>query len=208
MKKIILCLVLTIFTAGTALARPPVFATPDQAEFIRGARSLQDGFERDAFDKFLRAASWGNKQAQKVIGTMYAEGLSVDENWARAHAWYRLAASHGDQSIITDRDAIWESLRDDEKEEAEAYYQELVPKYGDLEALRNRERWVRRQKREVTGSRLGNVGALRVQIPDATGYQWELSGQEYFSVLDAYIEELRAHLGEVELGDMELVDGG
>ena len=37
---------LLIWAAG-AQAVPPIFATPDQADLIRAARSLQDGFEDD-----------------------------------------------------------------------------------------------------------------------------------------------------------------
>lgn len=201
------CLLLILLAVATiASARPPVFATPDQADLVRAARSLQDGFEKDAFDKYHRAARYGNKEAQKNIGLMYIKGMGVDKNWPRAHAWLRLAATHGDERIAAARDEVWGALRDDEKELAKTHYQELLPEYGDSAALEMREEWVRKQKREVTGSRLGKVGALRVQVADATGYQWELSGTEFFQVLDTYVLEFEEHVGEVEMRDFEVIE--
>ena len=200
-------IVLTFSLVAAAQARAPVFATPDQAHLIRAARSLQDGFERDAFDKFLLAARYGNKEAQKNVGLMYIKGLGVEKDWAKAHAWLRLAASHGDPRFASARDEIWGTLREDEKLAAESHYRELRKEYGDLTALQLREEWVRKQKREVTGSRLGKVGAMRVQVADATGYQWEFSGTEFFSVLDTYVSDLKQHVGEVEIGEFDVIEG-
>lgn len=207
MNRILISLAaLLLLAAGAVHARTPVFATPDQAHLVRAARSLQDGFERDAFDKFLLASRYGNKEAQKNIGLMYVKGMGVDKDWAKAHAWLRLAATHGDPRFAAARDEIWGTLRDDEKERAEAVYREIRAEYGDLAALERREEWVRKQKREVTGSRLGKVGAMRVQVADATGYQWEFSGTEFFSVLDTYVTDLEQHVGDVELGDFEVIE--
>ncbi len=166
------------------------FATPDQADLIRAARSLQDGFEKDAFDHFLRSARWGNKDAQKALGVLYVKGMGTEKNWAKAYAWLKLAATNSDPKIIAARDEVYAALRDDEKEEATLYTKYLTEEFGDLVALARREEWVRKRKREVTGSRTGQVGALRVQIPDATGYTWELSGTEYFQVLEEYVDTL------------------
>lgn len=199
-------LALALIWGSVALARPPIFATPDQADLVRAARSLQDGFESDAFDKYMRSARYGNKTAQKNIGLMYIKGLGVDKDWARAYAWFRLAASHNDASIVAARDEIFGALREEEKAQAETYYKEIAEDYGDVKALKRREQWVRRQKREVTGSRLGTIGALRVQVADATGYTWELSGTQYFDVLDSYIAELETKIGEVEYGELEVLE--
>ncbi|MEM9533927.1 MAG: hypothetical protein AAGA23_23640 [Pseudomonadota bacterium] len=193
-----------VLVTADAFARPPIFATPDQADLIRAARSLQDGFENDALEKFLKASRWGNKVAQKHVALMYIKGVGVDQDWARAHAWLRLAASHGDGQITLARDEVHMALRDDERELAQQYFEQLRDEYGDRVALERREQWVRRQKREVTGSRLGKVGALRVQVADSTGYNWELSGPEYFNVLENYVVEFRQNLGEVEIGEFEV----
>ena len=201
-----LLILIVVVLASPCFGRPPVFATPDQADLVRGARSLQDGFETDAYDKFLRAAELGNKEAQKSIGLMYIKGIGVEKDWASAYAWLKLAGNHGDPKIIAARDEVWGTLREDEKAAANQRYEQIKEHYGDYVALKRRQEWVRKQKREVTGSRTGRVGALRIQVADATGYNWELSGVEYYNVLDQYIVELKQHLGEVELRDFELLE--
>ncbi|MEM6573564.1 MAG: hypothetical protein AAF552_07085 [Pseudomonadota bacterium] len=202
----LLMLVLGLLLLPLAEARPPIFATPDQADLIRAARSLQDGFERDAMQKFKKAARYGNKQAQKNVALMYIKGLGVEQDWARAYAWLKLASTHGDGRIVSARDEVLGALREDEQALANSYYEELNEEFGDLQALERRELWVRRQKREVTGSRLGKVGALRVQVTDATGYNWELSGPEYFGVLEDYLVTFRQNMGEVELKDFKVLE--
>ncbi len=199
-------LILALIITFGAHARPPIFATPDQADLIRAARSLQDGFERDALAKFKQASRYGNKDAQKSIALMYIKGIGVEQDWALAYAWLKLAATHGDDRIATARDEVLLALREEEQALANQHYENLQEEFGDLAALKRRELWVRKQKREVTGSRLGKVGALRVQVADSTGYNWELSGPEYFDVLESFVLEFRQNLGEVELKDFDVLE--
>ena len=173
---------------------------------VRAARSLQDGFEKDAVAKFKRAARYGNKEAQKSVGLMYIKGMGVQKDWAMAFAWLKLASSHGDPRIVAAREEVYGALRDDEKARADAYFLELKTEYSDQKALELRGRWVRKQKREVTGSRTGNVGSLRIQVADATGYTWELSGRDYFDVLESYILDFQAHISDVEFGELEVLE--
>lgn len=204
-RQIAVLLVLMLF-AVAALAAPPQFATPDEADLVRAARSLQDGFEKDAISKFKRAARYGNKEAQKSVGLMYIKGMGVEKDWAIAFAWLKLASSHGDPRIVAAREEVYGALRDDEKVRADAHFLELQAEYSDQKALERRGEWVRKQKREVTGSRTGNVGALRIQVADATGYTWELSGRDYFNVLESYILDFEAHIGQVEFGELEVLE--
>ncbi len=206
MSKRTLIATALIWFCTSAVAAPPDFITPDEADMIRAVHTLQDGFPKDAYDKFRRAAKLGNKEAQKNIGLMYIQGLGVEKNWPMAYCWLKLASTSGDNKYMAARDEVYNSLRPDEKEQAIQDCQLIEDEFGDLEALKRRERWIRRQKREVTGSRLGNVGALRIQISDATGYQWELSGTEYFQILDTYVSTFKAHVGNVEFGDLEIVE--
>lgn len=192
-----------LLAAAAAYAGPPIFATPDQADLILAARSLKDGHEREAFDRYLRAARYGNKDAQKSIALMYIKGIGVDKDWANAYAWLQLAATHQNSRIVSARDEVLGALREDEIAAADAHYREIVAEYGDMAALGRRVAWVREQKREVAGSRVEAIGALRVQVADSTGYNWELTGDEYFRVLDAYVAEMRRYLGEVPPDELE-----
>jgi len=205
LRQVALLLVLMGF-ALAALAVPPEFATPDEADLLRAARSLQDGFEKDAVTKFKRASRYGNKEAQKSVGLMYIKGLGVKKDWAMAYAWLKLASTHGDPRIVAAREEVYGALRADEKARADADFLELQAEYSDRKALERRGEWVRKQKREVTGSRLGNLGNLRIQVADATGYTWELSGRVYFDVLESYVHDFKSHIGDVEYGELEVLE--
>lgn len=198
-------LFLTICWSATQAA-PPQFITPDEADLIRGVHTLQDGFPNDAFDKFTRAARYGNKEAQKNIGIMYVQGIGVSQNWSRAYCWLKLASSAGDPAYIAAREEVRKALRPDELGSTRQICMEIVEEFGDLQALKRRERWIRRQKREVTGSRLGSMGALRIKIADATGYEWELAGDTYFGILDTYVSSFEAKIGTVSFGELELLE--
>ena len=200
------CVLLALFSSA-ALAGKPVFETPDQKELVRAAHALKKGHEKDAAEKFMRAAEWGNKDAQKTLGLMYVKGMGVGKDWAMGYAWLDLASSLGNAAIISTRDQIYASMNDEEKSLVKGYTDELNENYGDKLALERREEWVRKQKRQMTGSRTGNAGGVRVSVADATGYSWQVSGSQYFSLLEgSYILEFRQAMGEVEIGELKLVE--
>lgn len=189
------CLFSTLLTVEPATAAErPVLSTPDQLDMRDATRSLMEGYERSAFEQFLEAARYGNKEAQKNIGLMYIKGMGVSKDWPKACAWMMLASSLGEPAFVEARNLIWRALRDDEREAAKAHYRDIVTRYGDQAALERRQSWVLRQKREITGSRTGNMNLLRIQVADDTGYVWELWGEEYFSVLDTYVSDLEEQL--------------
>ena len=201
-----LCLSLVLFSSA-ALAAKPVFETPDQKELVRAAHSLKKGREKDAVAKFKRAAEWGNKDAQKTLGLMYVKGMGVTKDWAMGYAWLDLASSLGNSAIISTRDQVYASMNDDEKSRVQAYASELNEDYSDRLALQRREEWVRKQKRQMTGSRTGSSSAVRIRVADATGYSWQVSGHQYFSMLEgSYVLEFRQAMGHVELGELKLIE--
>ncbi|OIP83793.1 MAG: hypothetical protein AUK37_06745 [Rhodobacterales bacterium CG2_30_65_12] len=70
-------------------------ATPAQAE-IETARDLMDaGDYRAAMQELIPAANAGNAEAEELIGVMYASGLGVARDDARAFEWYLRAAMKG-----------------------------------------------------------------------------------------------------------------
>jgi hypothetical protein len=177
------------FAAGVS-----IFETPDEKEMKRAARSLEDNFESAAYKKFQRAAGYGNKQAQQNLGVMCYEGLGVNKNRARAYAWFKLSATLNDEGFALARDKVFGILTDEQKAEAETYYQAIEEEYGDAAALKRREKWVRKEKRQATGSRVGTVGALRMQVTDTNGNITELTGVEYHKALETYITDLKIRI--------------
>ena len=173
---------------GVAVAqeRTPLLATPDQVTYQQAAGALSAGRATEAFERFVESARYGNKQAQKSIALLYMKGAGVPQDWARAYAWFRLAGSHGDDQILQAGDEVWNALKEEEKAHSSRIYQELVPGYGDAAALALRRQWVKVQKRRVANG--SQVSALRVQLADANGFSWELTGQEYLDLLDGYVQ--------------------
>ncbi len=194
-------------SSGVALAGAPVFETPESRELVRGAHNLKKGYNNDALRNFKRAAEYGSKDAQKTIGMLYINGAGVPMDWARGYAWLKLSATHGDPEAVSARDQVFAQLKDEEKATVDRIYAEIDAEYGDQAALARREEWVRKQKREITGSRTGASSQVRVQVADATGFAWEVSGAKYFELLEGdYILEFRQRMGQVEIGELKLVD--
>ena len=72
-----------------------VFISAAHAE-IETARDLMDaGDYRAAMQELLPAATAGNAEAEELIGVMYALGLGVARDDARAFEWYLRAAMKG-----------------------------------------------------------------------------------------------------------------
>lgn len=186
---------------------PPVFETPDYRAVNGAVLALKNGFEKDAFDKFERASRYGNKHAQTSVAMMYLKGVGVSKDWVVGYAWLKLASSLGNPETGRARDDVYTQLSDEEKSRVQEQIDLLNETYGDRLALERREEWVRKQKREVTGSRTGNTAGVELQVGDANGQTWQIPGTKYFELLEgSYVMEFRQHLGEVEIGELELVD--
>jgi uncharacterized protein len=52
------------------------------------------------------AADQGRADAQDILGTMYAQGQGVPQDYVRAHMWLNLSAAQGDQDAAKNRDNI------------------------------------------------------------------------------------------------------
>ena len=52
-----------------------------------------------AVNYWSKAASVGNNSSQAALAGMYAEGKGVPQDYVRAHMWFNLAASKGNEEI-------------------------------------------------------------------------------------------------------------
>lgn len=75
----------------------------------KGASASQGGSEGlaaydvgRAFPAFLRAALWGDAQAQYRVGRAYEKGEGVAQDYAKAARWYRKAMAQGVDSAMLD----------------------------------------------------------------------------------------------------------
>jgi hypothetical protein len=77
----------------------------------------------------------GDKYAQYMVGYMRLNGQGVERDPAKALAWYRLAAERGESVLSQARDALQQSLDEDERVEADRIFAKLWQHYGDRKLL-------------------------------------------------------------------------
>ncbi len=206
------CVLLACSTLS--LARSPFDIaehTPGYQHNREGQRAWNNGNYFDARHRFERAAWWADKLGQYNLGVIHYRGDGVERDPARGWAWFKLSAERGYPDFIATAEAVWAELDEVQQKRAEALLEELKPRYGDAVAVPRTAEHMRRERRQVTGSRTGHVGSIRVI--DRSGRSRD--GSEYFAAekWDFYqIVQLETQLfdaiarGRVELGEFEIID--
>lgn len=77
------------------IAMLAVLAAPAFAEIEEARDLMEAGRFEEAMDAFWPAARSGNADAEELIGVMYALGLGVEQDYARAFEWYLRSAMKG-----------------------------------------------------------------------------------------------------------------
>ncbi len=162
------------------LAQPGFLdAHPDLRWRGEGVRSLERGRAREALVYFRRAARHADKPAQAMLGEMHWTGNGVEPDRALAYAWMDLAAERGYPAFLALRERYWAALDDDERARAIAIGGDLYADYADDVAKPRLERVLERARRNVTGSRLGIAGTLKMQIFGPGGWT-TMDGSIYY----------------------------
>jgi len=93
---------LCLDTASAQTAAVPGTATPGTggAEPDLAYGAFQRGRFLTAFGLATHRAEAGDMKAMTLLGELYANGLGVPQNDARADEWYRLAAARGDREAM------------------------------------------------------------------------------------------------------------
>lgn len=142
---------------------------PDLRHRMQGTRAFEDGLYNDALSHFRRAARHADKPSQAMIAEMYFTGNGVDRDRALGYAWMDLAAERAYPAFLALREHYWAQLTDAERERAIAVGQDIYAEYEDAVARPRLERELRRGRRGTTGSRVGSVGNLVIELPDGPG---------------------------------------
>ncbi len=196
----------SIACSAFATSELPGFQTPDLKNFAEAAFAMKNGHYASALTNLRDSARLGNKTAQYSLGMMHIYGTGVERNWARGHAWLKLAASHAEPDYVSARDQVFEQLSDEEKTVTKDIYTELSGQYGDAAAIERREKWVRMQRRSFTGSRIGSTAAIQVEVTDHRGFTWPVPGPVYFDMLEGYVADFRNRMGEVTYGELNIIE--
>ncbi len=78
----------------------------------------------------LRAVRRRDPQAMEILGFIYAEGVSVERDYAEAYRWYGLAYLAGEQRVRPNMEIVWQQLQRHDLEAALA----LTRQFNALQA--------------------------------------------------------------------------
>ncbi len=155
-------------------------AHPDLLNRHRGMAAYERGDMEEALGWFRRAARYADKASQAMIGEILWSGGPVPRDPALAYAWMDLAAERGYPAFTIIRERFWEALEPSQREDALERGLALYAEYGDAVAQPRIARVLNRERRRATGSRLGYVGALEVQIIGPDGELMSIDGSRFY----------------------------
>lgn len=136
-----------------------------------------------ALEHFKRAAHYADKPSQAMVAEMYWQGIGAPGDRVLGYIWSDLAGERLYPDFIAIREHRWSQLDESERSQAIERGQAILDEYGDAAAKPRLERVLRSERRRVTGSRVGFVGAMTI-IPmtgPLAGTGMTLSGDEYYA---------------------------
>ena len=71
------------------------YSQTSYADFTKGGDAYKKGDFKTAAEEFLKDAEKGDHRAMYAIGSMYAVGRGVEQNYKDAYKWFSRAAKHG-----------------------------------------------------------------------------------------------------------------
>lgn len=154
-------------------------AHPDLRWRLAGQAEWEKGNHEIALSYFKRAARFADKPSQGMVAEMLWKGEGTAQDRAAAYAWMDLAAERAYKPMLIRREVFWRSLDAKERERALEVGKEVYAEYGDDVAQPRLEKKLLAEKRRTTGSRLGHVGALRIEIPTLAGTM-TVDGTSYY----------------------------
>lgn len=142
---------------------------PDVRYRRYGMAALEAGAFVDAHRHFRKASRFADKPSQGMVAEMLWEGRGVAQDRALAYAWMEVAAERDYPAFALFRELYWQELSREERARAIVLNREVWAEYGDEVAKPRLERRMATARRNVTGSRVGFVGNLAIEIPTPGG---------------------------------------
>jgi hypothetical protein len=168
--------------------------------FRKGCEAYRRGRAEEALDLWRVAASWGQKSAQYNLGIAYFRGEDVGRDVPLGLAWLGLAAERHHPVFQESLDAAWYQSTVEERIAGKRRFTELKSSYGDEVALRRALRRYEEERRNLTGSHLGAVGALTIHSANSPrGQNGALYLDELQREADVYFDP---GTGSVNVGDL------
>jgi hypothetical protein len=172
--------------AGEHEVDPRIFSTdaflgahPDLRWRLRGLEKYQKGEYDEAFKDFRRAARYADKPAQAMVAEMLWKGEGTKSDRALAYAWMDLAAEREYPTLAVFREQYWAQLTPEEQKQALEIGKAVYAEYRDSVAKPRLESQLRNARSDITGSRTGMTGGLKIYLPSPTGELF-IEGREFF----------------------------
>lgn len=186
---------------------------PDMKYRLLGMQAYERGDFEDAFRYFRRAAFHADKPSQGMVAEMYWNGEGTPQDRALAYAWMDLAAERGYAGFLGLRERYWAALSAAERQRAILEGQEIYARFGDAAAKPRYEAILRVGRKQMTGSRTGFTGNLRIVVPGPGGEQ-TIQGSRFYD--DRYWDATKywawtdriwakPRIGRVDVGEVEAV---
>lgn len=144
---------------------------PDLRFRLHGLEAVKQGRHEDAFKFFQRAAFYADKPSQGMVAEMLWNGQGAAQDRALAYAWMDLAAERGYLGFLGLRERYWSVLGEDQRARALALGRDLYARYGDAAAKPRIATQLRRGRKQVTGSRTGIAGNVKIYVPEPGGFE-------------------------------------
>ncbi len=164
---------------------------PDLRYRLAGLQRYRKNDFDGAMVRFRRAARYGDKPSQAMVGEMYWNGQGVARDKVLGYVWMDLAAERFYPLMLAKRERYWGELDAGSRARALEIGQQVYAEYGDDVAKARLDRELRFAKRNTTGSRVGSVGALTIVIPTASGTE-VIDGTKFYDEkfwdVDQYLE--------------------
>ena len=154
------------------------------------------------------ASYWGDKTAQYNLGIMYYNGIGITADKARGAAWLRIAAEAHNPLAVQMLGQANAELTPQQRASADTLWQALDKKYGDTVTLPRVRANFETERRNVTGSRVGAVGNMKVIYGGPGGSDNGATGSDFYANQQAEFDEyIQTNFGQghVDVGAIESV---
>ncbi|MET0934622.1 MAG: SEL1-like repeat protein [Luteibacter sp.] len=129
---------------------------PGDYYFCAAARDIGYGHDSRGRERLRDAAHWASKPAQYVLGLMYFNGDEGPANRPLGIAWLALAAERHDPRFEPSFVEAYQRASPAEREQANAYWQELKEDFADTTAgVRARRRYLAEMRNIEAASMFG-----------------------------------------------------
>lgn len=153
-------------TDDTMLAAGFLEGHPDLLYRSQGLEAYGEKEYAKAIERFRKAAHFGDKASQAIVGEMLWSGLGAERDRVMALVWMDLAAERGYPRFVNTRNGYWNALTPAERQRARNLADNLYADYGDAVTEPRLARALRRERAKMSGSRVGSLSSnVQVVIP-------------------------------------------